>query len=255
MARKEFSKENSTSKQRIYIAFFNRQLCRLTGQYIFNWFKNWKLKIHFYILIIEGIRLVGFGWLPSSSFLYFYFVSFFYLNLSGVFVQIWSFSRSITIGICVSLVFGYNLWVWCWTLIFEIWILNCSKSGFILKVLDLCKIWPPQFSSNLHVLRPPVSEKTVFTTVSVRLLLLSLSLSSVTAITFERILRLDCALAHFFRAQKQRMSSLTSYFWPTIMVLSIKNGFYKIKQSIFRLNYARYIKNITKWNCSSWKNL
>ena len=47
------------------------------------------------------------------------------MNLSGGFVQIWSFSkRSITIGICVSLVFGYNLWVWCWTLIFEISILS-----------------------------------------------------------------------------------------------------------------------------------
>ena len=28
------------------------------------------------------------------------------------------------------------------------------------------------------------------------------------------------------------------------MVLSIKHGFYKIKKSIFRLNYARYVKNI-----------
>ena len=85
----------------------------------------------------------------------------------------------------------------------------------------------------------PDWKKTVFTTVSVCLLSLS---SSVTAITFERIMRLNCALADFFRAEKERTSSLTSHFWPTVMVLSIKNGFYKIKKSIFRPNYARYEK-------------
>ena len=77
----------------------------------------------------------GFGWLPSSSFLYFYFFVFLEF-LSEVFVQIWSCIVSITLGIfLVSLVFGYILWVWCWTLIFEIWILICSESGFILKFI------------------------------------------------------------------------------------------------------------------------
>ena len=32
------------------------------------------------------------------------------------------------------------------------------------------------------------------------------------------------------------------HFWPTVLVLSIKNGFNKIKKSIFRPNYARYEK-------------
>ena len=31
-------------------------------------------------------------------------------------------------------------------------------------VLDLCKIWTPQLSSNLYVLRPPEWEKMGFTT-------------------------------------------------------------------------------------------
>ena len=34
-------------------------------------------------------------------------------------------------------------------------------------VLNLCKIWPPRFSSNLYVLRPPEWEKMVFGMVSV----------------------------------------------------------------------------------------
>ena len=35
------------------------------------------------------------------------------------------------------------------------------------KVLDLCKMWPPPFLSNVHFLRPPEPEKMVFTNVSV----------------------------------------------------------------------------------------
>ena len=57
-----------------------------------------------------------------------------------------------------------------------------------------------------------------------------LSLSSVTAITFERIIRLDFALEDFFGAQKERTSSLTSHFWSTVMVLSaLKTVFTKSK--------------------------
>ena len=33
------------------------------------------------------------------------------------------------------------------------------------KVLDLCKMGPPPFLSNVHVLRPPEPEKMVFTNV------------------------------------------------------------------------------------------
>ena len=46
-----------------------------------------------------------------------------------------------------------------------------------------------------------------------------------TAIIFERIIGLNCAFAHFFRVKKERTSSLTSHFWPTVMVLSIKKDF------------------------------
>ena len=35
------------------------------------------------------------------------------------------------------------------------------------KVLDLCKMGPPPFLSNVRVLRPPEPEKMVFTNVSV----------------------------------------------------------------------------------------
>ena len=65
---------------------------------------------------------------------------------------------------------------------------------------------------------------------------------SVYTITFERIDRLDWNLVHFFSAKKWRSSSLASHFWLTVLVLSVKNGFYKIKKSIFRPNYSRYEK-------------
>ena len=84
----------------------------------------------------------------------------------------------------------------------------------------MCKIWPPPFSADLW---------------------LSVCLSVYT-IPFERIDRLDWPLVHFFSVKKWRSSSSASHFWPTVLVLSIKNGFYKIKKSIFRPNYARYEK-------------
>ena len=68
--------------------------------------------------------------------------------------------------------------------------------------------------------------------------------------SLKKMLRFYCV----FRALKERTSSLTSHFWPTVMVLSIKNGFYKTKKSIFRLNYARYEQNIRKWNCFRTNN-
>ena len=40
-------------------------------------------------------------------------------------------------------------------------------------------------------------------------------------------------------------SSLASHFWPMVLVLSIKDGFYKIEKSIFRPNYASYEKMLT----------
>ena len=65
---------------------------------------------------------------------------------------------------------------------------------------------------------------------------------SVYTITFERIDRLNWNLVHLFNVKKCRSSSLGSHFWPTVLVLSIKNGFYQIKKSIFRPNYSRYEK-------------
>ena len=61
-------------------------------------------------------------------------------------------------------------------------------------------------------------------------------------ITFESIDRLDWNLVQLFSVKKWRSSSLASHFWPTVLVLSIKNGFYKIKKSIFQPNYSRYEK-------------
>ena len=49
----------------------------------------------------------------------------------------------------------------------------------------------------------------------------------------------------FCSIKRKHTSSLTSHFRPTVLVLSIKNGFYKIKKSIFRSNYARHEKMLT----------
>ena len=70
-------------------------------------------------------------------------------------------------------------------------------------------------------------------------------LSSVSTITFERTDRLDWPLVHFFSVKKWRPSSLASHFLPMVLVLSIKDGFYKIEKSIFPPNYARYEKMLT----------
>ena len=75
------------------------------------------------------------------------------------------------------------------------------------------------------------------------------------SITFERINRLDWNLVNFLIIKNWRSSSLASHFWPTVLVLSIKNGFYKIKKSIFRPKYATYEKNVKKQNCSFQKDL
>ena len=85
----------------------------------------------------------------------------------------------------------------------------------------------------------PVSEKK-------RFLRRGLSVVCINTITFEKIIELDCVLAHFLKHNKERMSSLTSHFWSTILVLSIKNGFYKIKKSIFQSTYAIYEKMLRK---------
>ena len=39
-----------------------------------------------------------------------------------------------------------------------------------------------------------------------------------------------------------RLTVIASHFWPMVLVLTIKDGFYKIEKSIFRPNYARYEK-------------
>ena len=67
---------------------------------------------------------------------------------------------------------------------------------------------------------------------------LSPSSLSVSAITLERIIGLDYTLTQFLRSQKEWMSSFTSHFWPTVLVLSIKNVFLKIKSSIYPPKYA-----------------
>ena len=112
----------------------------------------------------------------------------------------------------------------------------------IIFVQNLTPPPPPPFLSNVHVLRPPVPEKMVFTNVSVCLSGLCVDFKFVSTITFKRIDRLDWNLVNFFSAKKWRSSSLASHFWPMVLVLSIKDGFYKIEKSIFRLNYAKYKK-------------
>ena len=119
------------------------------------------------------------------------------------------------------------------------------------KVLDLCKMGPPRFcqmSTFWDPLNPKIEVSQKCLPVCLFACLpacLSVSLSvclSVYTITFERIDRLDWNLVHLFSVKKWRSSSLANHFWPTVLVLSIKNGFYKIKKSIFRPNYSRYEK-------------
>ena len=50
-------------------------------------------------------------------------------------------------------------------------------------------------------------------------------------------------LAHFLRAQNERTSSSISHFWPTVLVVTLKNVFLKIKNLIFLLKYIKYGKN------------
>ena len=99
---------------------------------------------------------------------------------------------------------------------------------------------PPSFLSNVHVLRLSEPEKMVFANVSVCLSVCRFQF--VSTITFERIDQLDWPLVHLFSVKKWRSSSLASHFWPMVLVLSIKDGFYKILKSIFRPNNARYEK-------------
>ena len=64
-------------------------------------------------------------------------------------------------------------------------------------------------------------------------------------ITFERINRLD-GKVHSLIIKTWRSSSLTSHLWPTVMVLSIENGFLKITNSIFRPNHMQDTKKLLK---------
>ena len=50
------------------------------------------------------------------------------------------------------------------------------------------------------------------------------------------------------KGQIEKTSSLTSYFWPMVPVLSIKNVFVKIKNSIFPPKYTIYGRNVEKQN-------
>ena len=71
---------------------------------------------------------------------------------------------------------------------------------------------------------------------------------SLTQIILDRIIGLDWKLAQVLRAQKERMSSLTSHLWLMVQVLSIKNVFIRIQNFIFSPKYTRYCENIQKQN-------
>ena len=63
--------------------------------------------------------------------------------------------------------------------------------------------------------------------------------------TFERIDRLDWPLVHFF-SQEMKVKFVSQPFLTNGSgFIHLKNGFYKIKKSIFRPNYARYEKMLT----------
>ena len=100
-------------------------------------------------------------------------------------------------------------------------------------------MWHPSPSSRFEILW---TRKTGFC----ECVCLSVCLSVfVSTITFERIDRLDWPLVHFLSVKKWRSSSLASHFWPMVLVLSIKDGFYEIEKSIFRPNYDHFLEKRT----------
>ena len=105
------------------------------------------------------------------------------------------------------------------------------------KVLVLCEKWLSKFSSNVHVLRSPEWEKTVFTTVYV-------CLSVVVVVVCQRDNfwknhQIGLRFVTLLQIPKRKDEFvITSHFLPTFIVLSIKSGFYKIKKFIFRQNYV-----------------
>ena len=93
-----------------------------------------------------------------------------------------------------------------------------------------CEKWLPIFKKYRRFETSWVRKNSLYDGVCLSVCLLSSSLNPM--ITFERIIRLNYVLAHLLRAKEQRTNSLTSHFQPTVLVLSIKNVFLKIKNSI-----------------------
>ena len=103
------------------------------------------------------------------------------------------------------------------TLISYLTYLGSKKWNFYIlimdeKVLVLCEKLLPKFSSNLHVLRPPKSEKVVFTKVSVFLSVVGRILDN----SRWNLIRLNWAQADFIGAEKVRTSSLTIHIQPNL---------------------------------------
>ena len=57
---------------------------------------------------------------------------------------------------------------------------------------------------------------------------------------FRKHYRIGLPFGKLLEGPIERWNSLTRHFWPTVLVLSIKNVFLQIKNSIFPPNYMRY---------------
>ena len=79
--------------------------------------------------------------------------------------------------------------------------------------------------------------KTVFTKTAIYLYVCPVCVDT---ITLYRIIGLGWNLAHLWKAQNERMSSLISLFWTMVLVLFRKEFSVKIKNSIFPSKYAIY---------------
>ena len=101
------------------------------------------------------------------------------------------------------------------------------------KVCAKCD--PPPFLANVHVLRPSEPEKMVFAKVSV-------CLSVCIHDNFWKNWPIELKLGTLVKCQEMKVNFVSQPFLTNGSGFIHKNGFYKIKKSIFRPNNARYEK-------------
>ena len=92
-----------------------------------------------------------------------------------------------------------------------------------------------EFSSHLFVLRPPESDKTVITKMTVCPV-------SMDTISLDKIIGLECNLGHLLRTQKEKTSSINQPFSTNGSGFIYKKRFCENKN--YTSKYTRYEKNV-----------